>query len=1040
MSMTAFSFKRPVTVLMVFVSLMILGWIASGRIPLAFMPDISGPGIWIDIPYPGSTPEEVERLVIKPAEEVLSTISGVKSMRSWARESGGQIQLDFNWGDEVELKALEVKEKLDGIRSQWPSDLERFFVNQWSSNDWAILNLRISSERDLSMSYDMLNRNLKRRLERIDGVSRVTMYGVDKREIKINLLSDRVAAYRIDLGVLLTNLRKANFSVTAGSISDNGQRFVVRPVGELKTVEEVSQLIVASPNIRLSDIAEVTFDLPKRDYGRHLDMKYAIGIEIFKESTANTVDVSDRVIAEIKEIEKSAEMSGIQLLIMQNQAEGIVSSLNSLLSSGLQGALLSILVLFYFLRQFGTTMVVSLSVPFSLLITLAAMYFMDISLNIFSMMGLMLAIGMLVDNAVVVTENVHRHQMMGGNKLEATLRGVKEVALSVTAGTLTTAIVFLPNILSQNDEISIYLGHISVTIVISLAASLILAQTVIPLLTSYLPAPKEKIRKRNAIDRLEDRYVKLLGWMIQHKWWAAGITVLILASVMIPVQFVKMEMFQEGEQRQVRLHYHIDGSYELAVVEKAVTEMEQFLYNNKERFEIKSVYSYFEPRFAMSTLTLTDGEDVKLTAKQIMDSIRVSMPKLAIAAPSFEWQRQSGQGEFINVSLAGESSEALVELSQEIARQLERVPGLTDVRSDAESGEEEVHIIVDRDRAQNLGLSSQAIAQMVSVAMRGSNLPRFYTDEGETTVRIEFAGADRQTIADLMNVPVYTPAGETVKLNAVADFRMHRGPQSIQHTNRVTTMGVSMNLKGITSEQARKQVSNILDNYTFPVGYSWSFGQRFDYEEDASNTMMQNTLLALALIYLVMAALFESVLFPISIWTSIIFAVIGVWWFFLITGTTFSLMAWIGILILIGIVVNNGIVLIDYVTHLRNQGYSREDAIMESGKSRLRPILMTAGTTILGLIPLCISDTSIGGDGPPYYPMARAIVGGLAFSTFITVVILPNIYLMLDDLKRWSARLIRLSAEPFRQINSVARWPKPAAVAAPVEESGPPSA
>jgi HAE1 family hydrophobic/amphiphilic exporter-1 len=1025
MSITEFAFKRPVTVLMVFTSVIILGWIASSRIPLAFMPEFTGPGLWIEIPYPGSTPEEVERLVVKPAEEVLATVSGVKNIRSWSRESGGGIQVEFTWGDNVELKALEAKEKLDGIRSQWPSDLERFFVNQWSTNDWAILNLRISSERDLSMAYDMLNRNLKRRLERIDGVSRVTLYGVEKREIKINLLSDRIAAYRIDLSSLLTNLRKANFSISAGNVTDNDRRYVVRPVGELKTVEEVSNLIVAAPNIRLSDIAEITYDLPKRDYGRHLDMKYAIGVDIFKESTANTVTVTDKVMEALKEIEKQPEMSGIQLFVMMNQADGIVKSLTELLNSGLVGAAMSILVLFYFLRQVGTTLVVALSVPFSLMITLAVMYFLDMSLNVLSMMGLMLAIGMLVDNAVVVTENVHRHQMMGGNKLEATLRGVKEVSLSVTAGTLTTAIVFLPNLLSTNNEISVYLGQVALTIIISLGASLILAQTVVPLLTARLPVPKTATeRKRTFIDRAEDRYVKVLEWMISHKWWAAGIIVLLVGSVAIPLQFVKQNMFESAEQRQIRLIYHLNGTYDLATVEKAVTEMEKFLYDNKDKLEVSSVYSYFEPRMATSTITLTDGEHAVLTTAQIMDSIRTRMPKLAIANPSFEWRRESGKGEFLELQLNGESSEALVEMSQEAARLLSLIPGLTDVRSEAESGEEEVHIIVDRDRAQAQGLTAQSIAQMVSVAMRGSNLPRFYSDEGEITVRIEFAGADRQSLQDLMNVPLYTPRGESIKLNSVADFRIHRGPKAIQRTNRMTTMGITMNLKGLTAQEAREKVSQVMNGYVFPVGYGWSYGQRFDYEGDTSDSMMQNTLLALALIYLVMAALFESVLYPVSIWTSIIFAVIGVWWFFLITGTAFSLMAWIGILILIGIVVNNGIVLIDYVTHLRANGFTREAAMLEAGKSRLRPIVMTAATTILGLVPLCFSNTSVGGDGPPYFPMARAIVGGLTFSTFVTILVLPNIYLMLDDLKLWTGRVIRLSAEPFRAIKTVAKWPE----------------
>lgn len=1017
-NITDLALRRPVTTIMVFVTVVLIGMIAATRLPLAFLPTLTGPQLWIEIPYPGSTPEEVERLITAPAEEALATVSGVKNIYSWSRESGAGISVQFDWGDEVELKGLEIREKLDGIRDQWPDDVERFFVYQWSSDDWAILNLRISSDKDLSNAYDLLNRNLKRPIERVNGISRVTLYGVEAKEVKISLLADRVAAYGIDLNVLMATLRKANFSVTAGQITDNNRRYAVRPVGEIRSAEELANLVVASPNIRLKDIAEITYAQPERNYGRHLDMKYAIGLEIFKEGTANTVEVTERVMAEIEKIKQNPEMSGIQLFIMDNQAEGIVSSIRELLKSGLIGAAFSFLILFYFLRQMTSTLVVALSVPFSLMVTLACMYFLDISLNILSMMGLMLAIGMLVDNAVVVTENIFRHRAKGGNPLEQTRKGVHEVSMAVVAGTATTAIVFLPNIVDQTDEISIQLSHVAVTIVISLAASLIISQTIVPLLTSRLNISQELGTKKTFINTLENLYERTLSWMISHKWWGATIILGTLFSVAIPASFVNSDMFPDGESRTFRIFYHIEGSYELETLEAAAFEMEEFLYENQKRFEIESVYSYFEePSFVTSTVTLLDGDGAEKTASEIMDLIREEMPKMAIAAPTFDWRRENGGAEKIQVRLFGESSEVLTELSEEVARVLNNTPGFKDAESEAESGEEEVRIIVDRMRAQQLGVDPQQVARMVSTAMRGQNLPRFYTEEGETQVRIEFEGSDRQSIADLENMPVYLPNGETVKLAALADFQLKRGPSAIRRTNRITSMAVSTNLDEITSEEGREKLSQVMDRFNFPTGYSWGYGERFNFEQEAGQKMLVNTLLALVLIYLVMAALFESVLFPLSIWTSIVFAIVGVWWFFLITGTDFSFMAWIGILILIGIVVNNGIVLIDYVNQLRREGVVRNTAIIEAGKARLRPILMTAGTTILGLVPLCISNVAIGGsEGPPYFPMARAIVGGLLFSTMITVLILPNIYMMLDDMKLWSVRVIRLAKAPWKQL------------------------
>ena len=1013
--LTEIALNRPVTTIMIFVSILLLGGLATQRLPLAFLPDMTGPGLWIDIPYPGSTPEEVERLITKPAEEVLSTVSGIKTLNSWSRENGAGIQIGFNWGDPVELKVLEVKEKLDGIRDQWPDDVQRFFVFQWSTDDWAIVNLRISADRDLSNAFELLNKNLVRPIERIEGVSKVTLYGVEQKQVKIELLSSRLAAYNIDLQRLTTTLRKANFSISGGQITDGEKRYQITPVGEIRSVDDYANLVVAGTNVRLKDIAKISYEQPERDYGRHLDMKYAIGLEVFKDGTANTVDVSNALMQELEVIKKNPEMSGIQMFVMNNQADGIVNSLEELLKSGLIGALMSILVLYYFLRHIPSTLVVALSVPFSLLVTLAAMYFMDMSLNILSMMGLMLAIGMLVDNAVVVTENIFRFRQLGGDPFEQTKKGVSEVALAVIAGTATTAIVFLPNIIDQSNELSIQLYHVAITIVISLGASLIISQTIVPMLTARFtpPPPSQKI---TLIDRLEGRYARTLNWMIHHKWWAALTIILILGSVAIPVNFVKTEMFEDGEQRQIRIFYHLNGIYDLETVEKAVFEVEEFLYANAEKFEIESVYSWFETRSANSTLTLYEGDDAVQSSKEIMDSLRTQLPKLAIAELSFEWRRNNAGGDQIRVNVSGESSEILAEMTLELVRLFNLTPGLADAKTDAEAGDEEILVVVDRARARMVGLDPQQISQMVSIAMRGTNLPRFYSEFGETQVAMQFEGSEKQTIDDLKNMPIYLPNGNTVKLSSVANFEIRKGPRAVRHQNRITSLGVSVNTDGITSEEARKTITDVMSRFQFPAGYGWSYGERFNFEAEAEQTMVVNTLLALVLIYLVMAALFESVLFPLSIWTSIVFAIVGVWWFFFITGTAFSFMAWIGILILIGIVVNNGIVLIDYVNQLRREGLDREEAIVTAGKSRLRPILMTAGTTVLGLLPLCISSVAIGGDGPPYYPMARAIVGGLIFSTVITVLILPNIYVMLDDAKRWTSRVSRNAKLPWKQV------------------------
>jgi len=1003
MNFTDLSLRRPVTTMMVFISFVVIGIIASRMVPLEYFPDISFPGAYISVPYQNSTPEEVERNITRPIEEAIATISGLERINSTSSENQAGIFVQFEMGSDISMKAMELKEKIDGIRNQLPDDLERFNINKFSAQDNPMMNLRISSERDLSNAYELLNRNLKQRIERIPGVAKVDLYGVEKKQIRIELIPERLEAHNVNLNELAQTLQRSNFSVTAGKIEDAGKRYLVRPTGEITDPAEFANLVIGPNHLQLKDIATVAYGKPDRDYGRHLDQKYAIGLDVFKESGANTVEVGDRVLAEIDEVNKLAEMQGIKIFEMHNQATGIISSLTELFKAGLLGALFSIIILYLFLRRISTTLIVALAVPFSLIVTLGLLYFLDLSLNILSMMGLMLAVGMLVDNAVVVTENIHRNQNLMDDKVKATKRGVKQVAMAVTAGTLTTVIVFLPNIVSEDSMIAIQLYHVAITIILALCASLLISLTVIPLLTSKIKAP-EKSDQSDFIDRLQTKYADMLGWLLQRRYTSVFLILGTLVSVAIPMNMTNIDMFPSSQSRELYLHYNLNDAYTLERVEQSVSRIEQYLYDNKEEFEIDAVYSYFEPGSASSTILLTEDDSAEKDVTTIKKEIAEQLPKLSIGKPSFEYRDRTG-GQQLRVFVIGESSEVLVELADEVVRRLKNVSGLADVRSEAETGTEEVQVVVDRERARNMGVSTQQVANLVSNSMRGINLRRVRGEHGETDVVLALRESDRETIDDLMKLPVNLENGQNVKLASLADYRMNTGPRSIQRENRQTSLGITINLDDIAMDKAKERIFPILDQINYPAGYGWSKGRSFEQDQEAMDEMMINMLLAMFLIYLVMASLFESVLFPSSIITSIFFGIIGVFWFFFITGTTFSFMAMIGILILMGIVVNNGIVLIDHIHQLRLGGMDRFEAIIKGCRDRMRPILMTAGTTVLGLLPLCFGTTQIGGDGPPYFPMARAIVGGLTFSTVITLVILPAIYLILDDIKLWGNRV-----------------------------------
>ncbi|MCZ6716038.1 MAG: efflux RND transporter permease subunit [Gammaproteobacteria bacterium] len=1006
---TDFALRRPVTVIMVFVALAAIGILSSQLLPLEKFPDIEFPGLFVQIPYRSTTPEEVEQQITRPIEEALATLSGVEQMQSTSIEDQAQIFVQFGWDEDASRMGIEARARIDAARDNIPSDVERILIFTGSLGDQPILVLRISSSRDLSDAYQMLDHTVKRRLERLEGVSRVELQGVDPREIRILLDVDRVAAHGVDIRDLRELLEKSNFAVSAGQITDAGQRFSVRPRGEFTSLEDIENIVVDNRNLRLSDIATVELRSPDRNYGRHLNRTYAVGINIYKQTGANMVEVNDRVQREIRQIGKLPQMQGINIFDLDNQADNVRESLNDLLSAGLVGAFLAIGVLFLFLRQWSTTLIVTLAVPFSLLITLAAMYFFGLSLNILTMMGLMLAVGMLVDNAVVVTESIFRYRIMHPDEpVKATLLGVNEVGLAVIAGTATSIIVFLPIMFGQKMDITVFLTHVAITIVVALLASLAIAQTIVPMLAARVPPPP--VPKKGALmTRLTEKYVGSLAWVMKHRWWTALAIVLIMGSVALPMKFIKFDAFPQESGRRLFMPYHVDEIYPLDRIEAAVDKIEDFLYANQEKLDIVEVYSYFDTGRAESTILLTDKDEATISTKDVIEFITENVPELVIGKPSFQFDQQAG-GEGFSIQISGDSTELLNELSFEVERILETIDGLTDVISDADTGAPEIQITVDRERAMAVGLNTELVAQFVSLALRGENLREFRGEDGEITVRMAFRDSDKQTVDDLAALPLYTASGERITLGAIADFKLARGPQAIRRVDRRTAVVINANMeKDKSLEDVKPYVEKVMDEFAMPPGYSWKFGRGFDRQDDTQKIMAENTLLGVAMIFIVMAALFESVLFPLAIIVSIVFAIIGVFWFFFVTGTTFSFMASIGIMILIGVVVNNGIVLVDHINNLRHEGMERDKAIIEAGRDRLRPILMTVATTILGLAPLAVGTTQVGGDGPPYYPMARAIIGGLAFSTVTSLLVVPYLYVVFDGMVRWGRKVMHVS-------------------------------
>ena len=1007
MNITELSIRRPVTTIMLFVSMVVIGLIASFRLPMEAEPEATIPFFFVWLPYAGSTPEEVERNIVRPVEEALSTMSGIKSMNSRANAEGGQIQVEFSdWNRDIAIAASEARERIDAVRDQLPDDFRRYFVYRWSTSDREAMHLRLTSGEDLSARAELIERNVKQKLERLPGVARVEIEGVAPQELLVALDKDRLVAHGVALNDLVQRLQAANFWVSAGHITLGNPRRAAQPRGELESLQALRELRLDQRGTRLSDVATVELRPQRMNYVRQLEGRPSVGVDIYKERAANLVDLSRAVRAELEELADDPALRGVEIEIIDDQGQAVTSSLLALAEAGAIGLALSVIVLYAFLRHWPSTLMVTAAIPICFIMTLGFMYFAGITLNIISMMGLLLAVGMLVDNAVVVVESIYQEREKYPDRpVLASIIGTRHVAIALSAGTLCHCVVFLPMIFGEKNIITIYLAQLAVTISVSLLASWLVAVSLIPMLSARMKTPPAV--RSPFITRMQQRYARLLRWTLDHRGWSvAGILAISMVSV-VPMMNTKGGG-DDSNPGQINIFYQWKGAYSKEEMGREVARVEEFVNANRERFHIEKVYSrYSEQGWAFTRLYLTIKD--RELHQQIQEQVREGLPQSARAKLGIGWPSGMGSdGQGIRFSLVGDSTEVLKQLADDIVPLLSRNEKLRDVRVDTGDANTELSVRVDRERAAAYGFSADDVAQFVGMALRGSSLRDFHRGDIEVPVNVRFAGSDHYGIEDLSGFTVRAANGTQVPLLAMVDVDVSPAATSIQRLNRQTMLRIEAGIaQGVPMDEARAAVEAALDRIEFPPGYGYTFsGMGFNINFDGMDQLVRAIMIALVLMLVIMAAVFESLLFPTAIMSCVVFSIFGVYWLFWITGTEMNIMAVIGILVLMGVVVNNGIVMIEHINNLRRRGVPRTEALVEGSRERLRPIMMTMGTAILAMIPIALhTDTP---DGmPPYFPMARAIAGGLAFSTVVSLLFLPTIYAILDDLRAGTARLVR---------------------------------
>ncbi len=1014
------SLDRPVATLMLLLSLTVLGAVAIFRLPLDVFPILEEPRVEVEVPFPGSHPLEAVREVVMPIEEEIATIPGVRSLYSSTGGGSSFIETRFDWSAEVALKKMEVREAVERARRRLPAGVGFIRVEGETGGPGSegVLHGRISAERNLSESWDLLDRRIRRPLERIKGVARVSLYGVEAQQVRVDLDLQAMRRHGVRPDEVIRRIDAANVDLDLGALHGDVLRYDVRSVARFRNVEEIRDLIVGPGGLRVRDVAGVALKEPHLDYGRHLNRRFAIGIDVFKEPTANTVETVDRLMVRIREIERDPELRGITLLVWGNAGEEIRNSLSGLRNSGYVGGLLASVILYFFLRRLQTTLVVATAIPFSLLVTCGAMYFLGYGFNVLTMLGLMLGVGMLVDNGIVVIENIHRLEQQGMEPRRAARVGAREVALAVTASTATTLIVWSWLFVSERSEMTIIIGEVAATICLSVACSLLIALTFIPLAAARFP-PRGEAKPGFLIQRVVPRYRLLLAWTLRHRALSLLGLLALAGSAAIPIWRIEKEGEPRIRERAVVIRYQFHDPATKEVLEGYVNQVEEWIESKRAELGFENLYSWYSEgeAGAMTQVYLPAervNEDELARLRAALEPHLPRIPGVKLEIGERMWWRGGSQGRrMVSVALHGDDPEFLQELAARVEGRLHGIEGAVEVLGPSVTGQKEVRVLVDSEKAKALDVTPRAVAEAVGFIFRGQRVRRFQREGGEVEVLVGLPEEARPGLAVLADLLVPRLDGTTVPLSAVARTEIVRTPPRIERQDRKTSTWVNVQFKDdVNTDVGKARVEARLKGMVLPAGYSWDWGQWGERRDEGLQVMMQGVLLSLLLVILLMMAVFESFSQPFAIVITLPLAFFGAFWALWLGGYALDPVAFIGVIVLIGIVVNNGIVMVDHVNGLRREGMERVPAILEGCGDRLRPVLMTALTTIFGLLPMAFSNFAVA--GAYMDSLAVAVAGGLTTSTFFTLVALPVWYTTVEDLGALLPRLLPRHAKAGR--------------------------
>lgn len=1014
--LTRFSLDRRVTVFVLFITIIVVGLVALLGIPLELVPrGFTGQSLFVNVPWGNAPAEEVVDKITLPLEEELSTVRGLDQINSWSSMGGSSVFIRFKQGTDMKIAYREVRDRVERARQQFPEDVERTFISKEDSSGIPVAAIGLAIDPSLTDYYTLIQKEVVERLQRIDGVAKVDANGLEEKAIIIEVDKRLAEAHGLNIYELAQSLGADNFTMASGTVHDAGRKMMLRSVATYKSLEEISERQL-TPTARLKDVARLKYEEEEKRYSVRVNSRPAVAAIVFKEGEANTVDVSRKLQAAVTEMKADPRLASIHMEDLFNQGDVVEQSIMSLVDGGKIGGMLAAVVLFIFLRRFRLTAIITLSIPLSMLIALVVMFFAGETLNILSMLGLVICIGLLVDNSVVVAENIHRLHKDGVERREACIKGAGEIALAITMATLTTVVVFLPSALVEGQG-QFFLIRLALPICVSLLASLVVALVFVPLAV-YLTLPVSTgghpdSRWRKWHDRLNDGlrwfynatferlnrgYNRLLGVSLRRRLEL----VLVLAAVfmvtnMIAFKEISFVESQEEDQTSFRIGVDASNEYTFEDLREYFAACEKLLEENQERYGLKGYFMFvgrnggnIEGWFDENAL----GEE---PAKAIAERVLEELPKKPGIKLRYgrEDQSQEAKGKDVYVlRLEGDDPAILEDVAERLEPLLVNLPGVLGIRAGNEESPNEMSLVVDRDRATSTGANPEVIAGLVSYALRGTSLPRYNDNGREIPVRIRFQESDRESLQDIGNFMVPTESGGFLSVDALTSSRVSSSPRGIFRQDKRVARTITVELKADDEEQTRMMLNNLRTRIDLPEGVAFGATQGFGMNEDLRNMIFAGSL-SIVFIYLLMGFLFESFILPLSIIFTIPLAGIGVGWIHYFTGKDMDFLGVVGAILLIGVVVNNGIVLIDYVNRLRRDGMPRGEALLAAADRRFRPILMTALTTIIGMVPLAVSEPS--SLGLSYKSFGLTLIGGMTTATLLTLLVIPVFYSFFDD-------------------------------------------